>query len=134
MKRQDPYILLADDNLDDQSFIRDAFSYLNTGVELQIVDGGQEVLHYLKLKKDNELPGLIVLDYNMPEINGAEVLHFLNQEERYKSIPKIILSTSVYKKHIDYCLQIGAVGYLIKPSNFFDWKKLTHKLLDYLKK
>ena len=101
MKRV-PLILLADDNPDDRTFIRDAFTYVNANVELKILDSGQELLQHLKFVRDEDLPSLIVLDYNMPKLNGAEVLKSLLKEERYKHIPKIILSTSYFQVHIDH--------------------------------
>ena len=128
-----PLILLADDNLDDQSFIRDAFSFVNANVFLKIMDSGYDMLQYLKLMSDADLPSLIVLDYNMPKMNGAEVLEILLREKRYKNIPKIILSTSFYQMHIDHCIKIGADGYLIKPDNLFSWKKIALNMLEYLK-
>ncbi len=131
MKRSQ-YIFLADDNADDQTFIRDAFAYIQAGVQLKIVDSGNDLLHDLKLLKDADLPSLIVLDYNMPEVNGVEVLEALLKEERYTHIPKILLSTSFYKKHIEYCMKLGASGYLIKPDNFFEWKILVQKMLSYI--
>lgn len=133
MEKKSRYILLADDNADDQSFIRDSFDYLQAGVQLRIVDSGKELLQRLEASEADNLPSLIVLDYNMPELNGAEVLQILLQNERYREIPKIMLSTSFYQKHIDYCLKLGADGYLIKPDNIFKWKELAQHMLDFKK-
>ena len=127
-----PLILLADDNPDDQSFIRDAFAYVNANVRLKILDSGVELLQDLKILDDEDLPSLIVLDYNMPKQNGAETLKLLLENDRYKNIPKIMLSTSYYKAHIDKCIQIGANGYLIKPDNLFSWQQVALSMLDYL--
>ena len=127
-----PLILLADDNPDDQSFIRDAFAYVNANVQLKILDSGVELLQHLKILDDEDLPSLIVLDYNMPKQNGAETLQLLLQNDRYKNIPKIMLSTSYYKAHIDKCIKIGANGYLIKPDNLFSWQQVALNMLDYL--
>ena len=134
MKEANPYILLADDNADDQTFIRDSFDYMQANVQLRIVDGGKELLQRLNTSEDDNLPSLIVLDYNMPELNGAEVLQILSENNRYKGIPKIMLSTSFYQKHIDHCITLGAEGYLIKPDNIFKWKELARKMLDYVKR
>jgi CheY-like chemotaxis protein len=131
--RKTPLILLADDNPDDQSFIRDAFSYVNANVALDTVDDGLELLQHLKSTPQNELPSLIVLDYNMPKMNGTEVLQALLKEPRYSLIPKIILSTSFYQSHINNCMEIGADGYLIKPDNVFAWKKIALNMLAYIK-
>jgi CheY-like chemotaxis protein len=128
-----PLILLADDNPDDQSFIRDAFLYVNANVDLKILDNGYDLLQHLKVTEDKDLPSLIVLDYNMPRMNGVEVLEFLLKENRFKDIPKIMLSTSFYQVHIDHCIKIGADGYLIKPDNLFSWKKVALNMLEYIK-
>lgn len=133
MKQNTRYILLADDNADDRSFIRDSFNYIKADVQLRIVDSGKELLQRLQASDDRDLPSLIVLDYNMPELNGAEVIQALLQNDRYKDIPKIMLSTSFYQKHIDYCLRLGADGYLIKPDNLFQWKELAQQMLDFKK-
>lgn len=127
-----PLILLADDNLDDQSFIRDAFTYVNANIHLEIVDSGVELLQHLEILEDGDLPSLIVLDYNMPKQNGGETLQLLLKQERYKNIPKIILSTSYFQQHIDKCIQMGANGYLIKPDNLFSWQQVALKMLDFI--
>jgi len=127
-----PLILLADDNPDDQTFIRDAFTYVKANVELKVLDSGVELLKHLEIINDEDLPSLIVLDYNMPMLNGAEVLKILLDDERFKNIPKIMLSTSYHQMHIDHCIEIGADGYLIKPDNLFSWKKIALNMLQYV--
>ena len=128
-----PLILLADDNLDDQSFIRDAFNYVNANVIFRILNDGKELLEHLQIISDEDLPSLIVLDYNMPKLNGAEVLKILLQEKRWSAIPKIMLSTSFYQEHIEECIKIGADGYLIKPDNLFAWKNIALNMPAYIK-
>ena len=127
-----PLILLADDNPDDQTFIRDAFTYVKANVELKVLASGVELLKHLEIINDEDLPSLIVLDYNMPMLNGAEVLKILLDDERFKNIPKIMLSTSYHQVHIDHCIKIGANGYLIKPDNLFSWKKIALNMLEYV--
>lgn len=127
-----PLILLADDNPDDQVFIRDAFTYVQANVELKVFDSGIELLQHLEIIRDEDLPSLIVLDYSMPKLNGTEVLKILLEDGRFKPIPKIILSTSSLKLHINRCMEIGADGYLIKPDNLFSWKKIALNMLDYV--
>ncbi len=127
-----PLILLADDNPDDQTFIRDAFTYVKANVELKVLDSGIELLQHLQIISDEDLPSLIVLDYNMPKMNGVEVLKILLNDIRFKNIPKIILSTSFYQLHIDHCIKMGADGYLIKPDNIFSWQKIALNMLEYV--
>jgi len=128
-----PLILLADDNLDDQSFIRDAFNYVSANVIFKILNDGKELLEHLQLIDEEDMPSLIVLDYNMPKLNGAEVLKILLREKRWSTIPKIMLSTSFYKEHIQECIKMGADGYLIKPDNLFAWKNIALNMLSYIK-
>ena len=80
------------------------------------------VLAFLEKAKDDELPSLIVLDYNMPNMNGAEVLEQLSKDPRYKKIPKIIWSTSNNSSYIKECMEKGATTYFVKPA--------THKNLE----
>jgi CheY-like chemotaxis protein len=111
-------ILLADDDPDDQELILHAFSKVGPSFNLHIVNDGKEVIEFLSASSDNKLPCLIVLDYNMPELNGAQVLQKLSKENRYKNIPKVVLSTSNNPKYIQDCLGKGADAYRVKPDNF----------------
>ena len=130
--KKTPLILLADDNPDEELFIRDAFSYVKANLELKIFDGGQELLQHLQAINDGNLPSLIVLDYNMPKLNGADILKMLLKVERYNQIPKIMLTTSYYQPHIESCMKMGASGYLIKPDNVFSWQQIALEMLEYL--
>jgi CheY-like chemotaxis protein len=85
------------------------------------VSNGSMVMDFLGKTKDDELPSLIVLDYNMPNMNGAEVLEQLCKDSRYKKIPKIVWSTSNNSSYIKECMEKGATSYFVKPA--------THKTL-----
>jgi CheY-like chemotaxis protein len=111
-------ILLAEDDPDDQELIKEAFSDADVSFVLQIVKDGKSVIRYLETTPDKKLPCLIVLDYNMPELNGAEVLQHLYDQPRYKHIPKVILSTSSNQFYVQEALKKGAYAYKVKPSNY----------------
>lgn len=87
-------ILIAEDDPDDQELIAIAFSRVAPSLKLQIVNDGKEALDYLCNAADTGLPCVIVLDYNMPELNGAQVIQLLSPDRRFAGIPKVILSTS----------------------------------------
>jgi CheY-like chemotaxis protein len=80
---------------------------------------------------DIELPRLIVLDYNMPELNGAEILKELKRNPRYNGIPKIIWSTSGSELYKKQCLDSGAQEYFIKPSSMKELEVIARHLLTY---
>jgi CheY-like chemotaxis protein len=111
-------ILIADDDPDDQELIVHAFSQVDPLLKLCLVNDGKEALDYLQEAADSGLPCLILLDYNMPELNGAQVIQQLSPDERFATIPKVILSTSGNPRYIQDCLQKGAYKYLVKPNDF----------------
>ena len=128
--RESYTILLADDDPDDQELILHAFAEVSTSFNLHIVHDGKEVIDFLASTSDNKLPCLIVLDYNMPELNGAQVLQKLTDNKRYEKIPKIILSTSGNPKYIQDCLRKGANAYRVKPDSFVQLIGLAKEMLD----
>jgi CheY-like chemotaxis protein len=111
-----PYILLAEDDPDDQFAFLEAFTRLNPHVSLRIVQDGQELLDFLDTSPDTRLPVIIVLDYKMPRLTGPDVLKYLAVCQRFIHIPKIVWSTSTREKDIAECLQLGAANYFTKPA------------------
>ena len=127
-------ILAADDDLEDLELIEDAILSLEPATKFHSVTNGNGVIDFLDKREDNELPHLIVLDYNMPELNGAEVLAHICNQKRFNAIPKIILSTSGAPLHIDECMNCGATEYFVKPNNLADLEALARKMLDFCKR
>lgn len=113
-------ILIAEDDPDDQELIAYAFTKIDPTLKLHIVNDGKEALDYLQHVSDKGLPCVILLDYNMPELNGAQVIQQLGADQRFKNVPKVILSTSSNPLYINECLQKGAHAYRIKPDGFED--------------
>jgi CheY-like chemotaxis protein len=81
----------------------------------------------------NDLPCLIILDYNMPGLNGGQVLKAICQSMRYKSIPKIIWSTSDDMHNIKTCMDTGATTYLVKPFNLSEIRNQAKQMIEYCK-
>lgn len=127
--RESYTILLADDDPDDQELMIHAFSQVTPSLNLQIVNDGKAAIELLSATNDHKLPCLIVLDYNMPEMNGADVLQRLVGIKRYESIPKIILSTSGNPTYVQDCLRKGADAYKVKPDNFNQLVVLAKEML-----
>ena len=127
-------ILLAEDDADDRELIVDALTIVDNKLNLHTVPDGNSALTYLnKLPKEN-LPCLIVLDYNMPDLNGAEVLKHICADERYTRIPKVILSTSNASSYITECLKYGANQYFVKPTSFQELVNIAKQLVDLCRK
>lgn len=124
-------IIFGEDDIDDIDFLKETFSVLDNSFDLLFIDKGRKLLAKLEALADNELPCLLVLDYNMPELNGAEILEHLKLNDRYDPIPKIIWSTSGSDTYKNKCLELGAVDYVIKPDNVKDFVETVRFMLTF---
>ena len=115
-------ILLADDDLDDTSLFCEALASANSDVICYYTGNGQEVLN--KLGELEAKPHLIFLDINMPVMNGWQCLKRLKAHETYKHIPTIIYSTSSHQRDIGIALELGALCFFTKPSDFLQLTKI----------
>jgi CheY-like chemotaxis protein len=123
------FVLFGEDDLDDQELLREVLMSLDDSLRLLFANTGDQVLSVLSKLETNQLPCLIVLDYNMPALNGADVLQRLNETRRYDSIPRVIWSTSGSESFKRVCLELGAVDYVIKPSNVREMKEVIRYML-----
>jgi len=121
-------VLIGEDDLDDQELLKEIFISIDGSFTLFFAANGSQVLSYLD-KNPDDLPCLIILDYNMPGLNGAEILKELKKSKRFNSIPKIIWSTSRSGTYKDICLELGANDYLVKPSNLNDLVEICRYML-----
>ncbi len=121
-------LLIEDDTIEVMKFNRVVKSL---GLNHKVVEAGngEEALHILK--EQNIIPDIILLDLNMPKINGIEFLNILKADEVLKYIPAIILSTSNNHRDVMECYRIGIAGYIIKPLKYEDYTDRIQKLLEY---
>ena len=123
------FILLGEDDADDQEMLKDVFASIDISFTLFFVNNGSEILSALGKLKGDQMPCLIVLDYNMPGLNGADILRELSTNEGYKNIPKVVWSTSGSEKFRSLCLELGAIDYVMKPNNVTDLEKIARYML-----
>ena len=124
-------IMFGEDDLDEEDFLNEIFFSLDPSKTLVFISNGRKLIADLEQMSDHELPCLIVLDYNMPELNGAEILNILKQNSRYDDIPKIVWSTSGSEVYKIKCLESGALDYLIKPSKIKELEDIARNLLSF---
>jgi len=129
-----PYIILAEDDMDDCLIFEEAFNEVNMNLRLVIVNNGVELINFLS-ENALILPQLVFLDLNMSLKNGFECLHELKSTERLKDIPVIIYSTSDSADNREKCWQLKAHLYITKPSSFTQLKKIISRILiiDFVK-
>ena len=123
------FILLGEDDTDDQEMLKEVFISIDKSFILFFVNNGSEILSALEKLRDDQMPCLIVLDYNMPGLSGADILRELNTNERYKHIPRVVWSTSPSEKFKQACIELGAADYVIKPNNIKDLEKIARYML-----
>jgi CheY-like chemotaxis protein len=117
-------ILMADDDADDRDLTRDAMNRGKLPSELRFVEDGEELLDYLHRRgrytnpDDAPLPGLILLDLNMPRMDGREALRSIKSNPTLRRIPIIILSTSRREEDVLGSYDMGANCFITKPETF----------------
>ena len=119
-------LLMADDDPADCLLTEKALRKADITCPLYVVHDGAELMDYLKQRGDYTdptaapRPSLILLDLNMPNVNGTEFLAQLRDEPELNSIPVVILTTSDDERDIAASYALGANAYLVKPSAFDD--------------
>ena len=118
-------ILLVDDNPEDYRTLKRCFTQLGLSNPLLYCSEGQEALDFLNASQNQEnkaasrlKPGCILLDLNMPTMDGKDVLRSIKSTPQTKHIPVIMLSSSDRPEDVQDCYREGAKAYLKKPQNF----------------
>ena len=127
-----PFILIAEDNADDQLLLQYAFRAAHLPNKFHIVNNGAEAITWLTsaLQQPNNLlfpsPGLVVLDIQMPYKTGLEVLEWIRTEPAYNTLPVVIMSGLHLPATVDRALQLGAQSYLFKPGDYSELTSFIH--------
>ncbi|RDI50373.1 response regulator [Flavobacterium glaciei] len=121
-------LLIEDDAIEVMKFNR-VVKTLNLNHKIIEANNGEEALEILRVKE--VIPDIILLDLNMPKLNGLEFLRILKNDDTLKFIPSIMLTTSSNHKDLLECYKIGIAGYLLKPLKYDDYMERIKKLLDY---
>ena len=130
-------ILMADDDEDDRLLTQDALAESRVLNELHFVEDGVELLEYLERKGkfvDKSIsprPGLILLDLNMPRMDGREALEAIKANPNLKGIPVVILTTSKQEEDMVKGYHLGAASYITKPVTFDGLVELMKTLGKY---
>ncbi|HEY0057955.1 MAG TPA: response regulator [Flavisolibacter sp.] len=126
-----PFIFLAEDDVDDQELLIEAFTAQSQSLKIQTATNGKKAALFLDELSDDALPCLIVLDYNLPEVDGAQLLELLTSKKRYDEIPKVVWSTSNSPLYKRLCLEMGAKAYFVKPNDLKGIQTLAKEMLAF---
>ncbi len=129
-RRESQLILIVEDSLDDFETTKRAFSKTNLHNTLRHLLSGEEALDYLR-SDSTKKPGLILLDLNMPGIDGRKTLEIIKQTPGLKKIPVVILTTSDDERDVQACYELGANTYIQKPVDFDGLIAAIKRLKEY---
>jgi CheY-like chemotaxis protein len=129
MKEPAP-ILLIEDDLVDQMRVRRALRDLNLATPLVVARDGVEAWAYLKDPQEAR-PFLIILDIQMPRMNGLEFLQRLAQDDRLGTIPVVVLTSSAEPQDIRACFRLKASGYMIKSIDYKEFVQIIKTVHAY---
>lgn len=123
-------ILWADDDPDDLELFCEVLTEITGAYELKKFYNGSEVLGYLKMLPPQDYPCLIILDINMPVLDGKQTLVALKSLEQFKRIPVVMFSTSSSEVDRSFCAHYG-VEMVTKPPRYQTLKEVVQRLLSY---
>lgn len=134
---RDCILMMADDDADDREFVREAFDKSGFRGEFHYVEDGGALVDYLKLAKENPrdpgcpMPDLILLDLNMPRVDGYEALKRIKSDEGLRRIPIVVLSTSESELDIQKTYDEGVNSFITKPAVFEELVEMAGRLKKY---
>lgn len=126
-------ILLADDDMDDILLFCEAVNIVDPKVICDSVFDGSEVITKLN-DTSYPIPDIIVLDINMPNVNGWTTLKHIRHDERHAHRPVFIYSTSSIERDKQIAANLGANGFFTKPEKFEDVKGVVKTLIEFAKR
>jgi len=119
-------ILLAEDSSNDVELTLEALSEHNLANKVVVANDGVEVLEYLQCKGRFEgrkpgNPAVLLLDIKMPRMDGIEVLEEIRRDDKFKTLPVVMLTSSREEPDLRRCYELGVNAYVVKPVNFQDF-------------
>jgi chemotaxis family two-component system response regulator Rcp1 len=127
-------VLLVDDSPGDVRLTREAFHDANSSIDLHVASDGVEAMAFLRREGAHAQacrPDLILLDLNLPKMDGREVLAHIKKDDNLKTIPTVILTTSEAEADILKSYQLLANCYLSKPGQLDAFESLVRSINDF---
>jgi two-component system response regulator len=134
MNTEEVEIVLVEDNPDDAELTLRALKKSNISNRIIHLEDGAEALDFIFSKgkytdrKNNAKPKIILLDLNMPKVNGIDVLRKIKSDDSTKTIPVVVLTSSREDPDVQICYKLGANSYIVKPVGFENFTKAISEL------
>ncbi|MGI9479540.1 MAG: response regulator [Hyphomicrobiaceae bacterium] len=134
-QNHDPFrLLIAEDDPDDRFFFEEALAESSVPYEVHFSENGEDLLHHLFASGPQEgrlQPDLIILDLNMPKIDGRKALSEIKANGATRAIPVVVLTTSNNEDDILKIYNLGASSYIAKPPGLDEYKGIVNELLNF---
>jgi two-component system, chemotaxis family, response regulator Rcp1 len=127
-------VLLAEDNNDDVELTRQGFRRAKLLINLHCVEDGEKCLAFLRKQGEYQnapTPDLLLLDLNMPKMNGQEVLAEMIKDDRLIGLPVVVLTTSEQEQEVLNMYKMRCSSYIIKPVDFDQFLKVVRSIAEY---
>ena len=126
------HILLVEDLPADAGLVRAALQEGRFFCSLDVVEDGEQALAYLRgAIPGSRRPDLVLLDLNLPRLNGRDVLRALKDDPDLRTVPVVVLTTSDVERDIEASYSLGAVGFVTKPLDVSEFFQAIHAIEDY---
>ena len=130
MRTSRPVLLVEDDDVDAMT-VKRALKELNVTNPLVHTVNGEEALEYLRSHQNNGKPCLVLLDLNMPKMNGIEFLKVVKENGELKSIPVVVLTTSREQQDKIESFKLGVAGYILKSIDYNEFVEIIKAISLY---
>ncbi len=130
-------ILVAEDDPDDRLMLSEAFEENGSNIEVDFVKDGEELLQYLRRediytdKTGRPQPAVVLLDLNMPKVDGREALRQIKDDPNLRVIPIVVLTTSKAPEDVETTYKCGVNSFVSKPRDFDELIDLTEQICRY---
>lgn len=129
MKNDQSIVIIEDDQIDAMTFQR-ALKDIGVKNKIEHFENGEIALEYLK-DANNQRPCIILLDLNMPRMNGIEFLKLIKQNYRLKSIPVVVVTTSTDHRDRSESFEQSVAGYMVKPVDYGAFVEMMKTISKY---
>ena len=123
-------ILLVEDDRIDAMTVKRALKEIKAINPLEILGNGEEALEFLR-DTNNKIPGIILLDLNMPKMNGIEFLKIAKEDEKLRKIPVVVLTTSKEEQDRIESFNLNVSGYIVKPVDYIKFVEVVKTIHMY---
>ncbi|WP_219884551.1 response regulator [Merismopedia glauca] len=125
-------ILLVEDDPNDAELIQLSFETYNFINQMDVVEDGEEALHYLLGKEGNPsphpLPRLVLLDLKLPKLNGIQVLEAIRRHPRTRQLVVVVMTSSAEERDLEACYNLGVNSYIVKPLDFQQFVEVARQV------